>query len=309
MTRLFLQPDRLLKPLISVWVIAVAIMLCSTGALSADVLIVVDSDSGPYTQAADQSEQALRSRGHQTRRVMLKDLDLQSLGSRTQPVLSVGSKSAMRAASAMPDSTLLIYCMTSNPSKRGLTTRKNTSGVSTDPDLARQIELIELSGVKVRRIGMMYNSNKENSNALRASFARSLPSNWTLVAIDIESSGSAANSIDALFDGDVDLVWTAADTGVYNASMVKAMLLRSIRDRVPVFGFSHALVRAGAPLGAGFRPSTQGQRAAELLINGTIGVHEPADTQLAINETALSRIDLKLSSDLNRLAEVRFGTE
>ena len=136
-----------------------------------------------------------------------------------------------------------------------------------------------------------------------------MPADWSLVAIDLDSTGSVASSIDALFNKKIDIVWTAADPAVFDSALVKALLLRSIRDRVPMFGFSHALVRAGAPLGVGFEPQAQGSRVAEMLNSEPMGVHEPSDTQLAVNATALERIGLKISSELDRLAELRFGTD
>ena len=299
----------LLRSLIAAWAMIATLMLGTSAALGADVLIVMDSGSGPLTEAADRAEQVLESRGHTTTRVLIDNLDLKSLENRTEPVLAIGTKSAVRTSGSLRGETLLVYSMTSSPNRRGLTKRQNTSGVGTDPDIARQIEIIEMSGIRVNKIGMMYNSGKDSSKLLKQRFERALPNGWTLVAIDVNQAGSVSNSIDQLFKADVDLVWTAADTGVYNSSAVKALLRRSIRDRVPGLGFSHALVRAGAPFGVGFQPATQGQRAAELIISGTTEVHEPANAQVAINETALSRIELKLSSDLTRLAEVRFGTD
>jgi hypothetical protein len=46
-----------------------------------------------------------------------------------------------------------------------------------------------------------------------------------------------------------------------------------------------------------------------MLDAGELGVHDPSATQFAINETALERIGLKLSSELDRLAELKFGSD
>jgi ABC-type uncharacterized transport system substrate-binding protein len=127
--------------------------------------------------------------------------------------------------------------------------------------------------------------------------------------MDLDQSSSATNGIDAMIDEGVDIVWTAADPSVYNSALVKALLLRSIREHVPVFGFSHALVRAGSPLGVGFTPQSQGTRAAQLLRNKEAGLHESSESVPAINLTALSRIDLQLNPEFMRKVDVRFGTD
>ncbi len=298
-----------LKPMLSVWVMVC--VLCAGGSVArgADVLIVISSEAGPYKAAADEAEQSLKSLGHTTSRQMLEKMDLESLAKRSGPVVAIGGNAAVRIGQVLPEGTALYYCMTPTPERLGLTARLNTSGVSTDPDISMQIDLIDRSGIRVKRVGLLYRGSVESSKDLRDRFESSMPNGWSLKAIDLDSTGSVALSIDALFAEKIDIVWTAADTAVFDASLVKALLLRSIRDRVPMFGFSHALVRAGAPLGVGFEPQAQGRRVAEMLNNGSMGVHEPSDTQLAINAMALDRIGLKLSADLDRLAEARFGAD
>lgn len=299
----------LLRSIALVWVMVCAIGASSTVAHGADVLIVLSAETGPYKAAADEADRSLKKLGHSANRQQLEDIDLESLTNRTGPVIAIGGNAAVRLEQVLPESTALYYCMTPTPERLGLTRRTNTSGVSTDPDIAMQIELIDRSGIRVRRVGMLYRSSDETSKALRDRFESALPRGWTLSAIDLDSTGSVASSIDALFDAKIDLVWTAADPAVFDSALVKALLLRSIRDRVPMFGFSHALVRAGAPLGVGFEPQSQGRRVAEMLDAGELGVHDPSATQFAINETALERIGLKLSSELDRLAELKFGSD
>lgn len=292
-------------------VLATVCALCAGGSVvfGADVLIVIGSETGPYQSAADEAERSLKQFGHSTNRQPLTKIDLESLAKRSGPVVAIGGNAAVRMLQVLPENTPLYYCMTPHPDRIGLTDRANTSGVSTDPDIMTQIDLIDRSGIRVQRVGMLYKGSVESSTDLRDRFEKAMPSGWTLIAIDLDSTGSAAASIDLLFTEKIDIVWTAADTAVFDSSLVKALLLRSIRDRVPMFGFSHALVRAGAPFGVGFEPETQGKRVAELLNNGSMSIHEPSDTQLAINATALDRIGLKLSPDLDRKAEVRFGSD
>ena len=76
-----------------------------------------------------------------------------------------------------------------------------------------------------------------------------------------------------------------------------------------MFGFSHALVRAGATFGVGFEPEDQGERVASMLNDGLIGVHEPARSDLAVNRTVISRMNLAMDSGFVRGADVKYGEE
>lgn len=295
------------NPLLLLIAMIALVMSAASGVFGADVLVVLSADTKPYEQASERSIDTLRSGGWNAERVMLSELNQEMLRTRTDPVIAIGGTAAAQLAQLLPAETELYYCMTPRPDRIGLTERGNTSGVSTDPDFKRQIEILERSGIRINRIGMLYKGSSESSRSLRDQLVAHVPASWDVRAIDLDVAGSGAKGIDKLFDGEIDVVWTAADPSVYDASLVKSLLLRSIRDRVPMFGFSHALVRAGAPFGVGFEPGSQGERVASMLLGREIGLHEPSDTILAINNTATERIKLKLSRDLDRLAEVRFG--
>jgi putative ABC transport system substrate-binding protein len=297
------------NPLLVVVALIAFMMTGASVVRGADVLVVVSTDSKPYAQAADRSIDSLRADGRSVERLMLSELNQEKLRAQTDPVIAIGGSAAAQLAQLLPAETELYYCMTPRPDRIGLTKRANTSGVSTDPDFKSQIEILERSGIRIKRVGMLYKGSSDSSKSLRDQLEAHVPEKWNVSAIDLDDAGSGAKSIDMLFDQGIDVVWTAADPSVYDASLVKALLLRSIRDRVPMFGFSHALVRAGAPFGVGFEPGLQGERVASMLLGQELGLHEPSDTVLAINNTATGRIKLKLSRDLDRLAEVRFGSE
>ena len=289
--------------------LAIVVMLCARTALAEEVLIVVSSDSKPYALAAEACAAELRGSGLSSQRVLLDELDQSAVRNRTSPAVGVGASAAAKLASLLPENTRLVYCMTPDPDRLGLLSRENTSGVSTDPDIPSEIRIMQDSGLSIAKIGMLYRSGEPASLQLRDRFRDALPEDWTLVAMDLDKSSSATSGIDAMIDEGVDIVWTAADPSVYNSALVKALLLRSIREHVTVFGFSHALVRAGSPLGVGFTPQSQGTRAAQLLRNKEMGQHESSESVPAINLTALSRIDLQLSPEFMRKVDVRFGTD
>lgn len=285
------------------------IIFATGGACGEGILIVISSQSSPYTAAAESCASYLSRNGRDVEVVSLESIDAEAIKVRSNPTVAVGGKAAVALNESLPQSSQLFYCMTPSPDLIGLSQRNHTSGISTDSDLAAEVSLIDQSGISIRRIGMLYRSSNTSSLRKRDQFAEHLPENWSLESIDLDMTGSASKSIDLLFERDIDLVWTSADAAVYNTSLVKALLLRALRERVPVFGFSHALVRAGAPIGVGFEPDNQGERVARLIVENRLGVHEPSDPDLAINYTVLSRINLNLDNSFERKAKVKYGDD
>ena len=98
-----------------------------------------------------------------------------------------------------------------------------------------------------------------------------LPGSWKLEAVDVDRYDSMADAIAELFQRDVDLIWTMADSGIYNRATVNSLLLSSLRQQIPVFGFSGSFVKAGALLGLDADPALQGEYAASLVVSGLEG--------------------------------------
>ena len=293
----------------SICVAMMVIIFATGGACGEGIMIVVSSESSPYTAAAKSCASYLSRNGRDVEVVSLESIDVEAIKVRSDPTVAVGGKAAVALNESLPHSSQLFYCMTPSPDLIGLPEREHTSGISTEPDFTAVVSLIDQSGITVRRIGMLYRSRNASSLRNRDQFAMHLPENWSLESIDVDKAGSASKSIDLLFGRDIDLVWTSADAAVYNSSLVKALLLRALREHVPVFGFSHALVRAGAPIGVGFVPDNQGERVARLIVENRLGVHEPSDPDLAINYTVLSRINLDLDNSFIRKAKVKYGDD
>ena len=97
----------------------------------------------------------------------------------------------------------------------------------------------------------------------------SLPKDWRLEAEAINDRNTAAAAIETLVDRNIDVVWTQAGVfsanETYDGAIERVLLLAAMRHKVPVFGDSRGLVRAGALLGIEVSPGGQGRGAAELV--------------------------------------------
>ncbi len=293
-----------------VCILSVCSLLSTRGfAESDEILIVLSSESDPYVVAAKSCELNLRNAGIQTKRVLLSSLSNKDTKQDWRAVITIGGRASSALARELSDDVPMYYCMTPSPEKIGLTKRTRTSGISTETPFDEQILIISEGSDSLRRIGALYRSGSASSSNTVQRMRDSLPAGWELVAVDLDSVKSASQGIKDLLKKDVDLVWTTADPSVYNSSTIKALLIESIRKRVPVFGFSHSLVRAGATFGIGIDPGEQGAQAAVLAIRNAINEHLFAKPQVAVNVIVADRIRFKIPSSLLRLAEVVFRPE
>jgi ABC-type uncharacterized transport system substrate-binding protein len=274
-----------------------------------EMLIVLTSDAAPYTAAADACENQLKSSGHQTKRVLLSTLSPEEVHEIQGSVISIGGRASINLARDLRSDVHLYYCMTPKPAKLELDDRPNTSGISTEIDFSEQAIIIDAGLGTVKRVGMLYRSSSSSSTSTVEEVRRSIPTDWELVLVDLDEEKSASKGIKKLLERKIDIVWTVPDTAVYNSSTIKALLLESIHKKIPVFGFSHALVRAGATFGVGINPAEQGSFVASLYLDRRSGVFNSAEPKVAVNQIAADRIRLKFKDTFIREADVVFEAE
>lgn len=274
-----------------------------------EVLVVLSSDSAQFKAAAQSAVLALTESGVSTQTYSITDLKPSDIQSLSGTVLAVGGKASKTLVQNLPSTTRLYYCMVPSPDQIGLTMRNNTSGISSDADLGQQIELIKISSNSINRIGAYYRSSSPSSTNRIKAMADSMPSNFELISVDLDQHKSVSNGIKSLIEKDVDLIWTTPDPAVYNSATVKALLMECLKQRIPLFGFSHSLVRAGSTFGIGINPSSQGARIAQMIHRGTIDLHHSPELTLAINKIVADRIQFKFNSAIRNRAEVVFDSD
>jgi ABC-type uncharacterized transport system substrate-binding protein len=286
-------------------------MLCMAagGAKAQEIMLVLSSKAAPYVKAAAACQEKLASEGIGSELVQFSELGQSHLEDQIKVVITFGGRASATMAQELPETTWLYYSMTPHPSRYGLTSRPNTAGISSDTSLSEQLGVIQSSKKNVSKIGVLFRSSVPNSASILNSLQQEMPANIELVSVDLDSSDTVSRSIKGLLSQDVDIVWTVPDTAVYNTAVIKALLLESLRSNTPVFGFSHALVKAGATLGVGIDPSEQGNALARLVSKEAIDIHLSATSTIAINTVASERIGLKFTREILNLAEVVYDGE
>lgn len=158
-------------------------------------------------------------------------------------------------------------------------------------------------------MGMLYRTSSPKSVKTLDEVSKELPPSWQLEAVDVDEAGSMAEAIQKLVRKKVGIIWTMADSSIYNRGTVKALLLSSLRNQIPVFGFSGSFVKAGALLGLDADPSLQGQYAASLVRDALVqskAQRQPAlpGVTLAINLVVAERLGISLPEEVIARAHV-----
>jgi len=272
MDRRIFRQDKLLsqqiRRLLSWGALWLCLGACAGRGFAAKVVIVLSSDAKPYKKTQLGLEKELRKRGHTSRTVKLKDLAGGAGSSDAQKpdaFVAVGTPAAVWVKAHKADQAAIAYCMVVDPDSAKLGKEKPVPGIRADVPVRTQFKLIAEAMPDVRTIGVLYHSQKSRSKRILDAAKKALPKHWTLEAVAIDKHESAAKAIEALLDQSTDIVWTAPDAAVYQRPVIRSLLLSAIRGKKPVFGFSLAFVRAGALLGVGVDPETQGVRTAGLI--------------------------------------------
>ncbi len=291
----------------------------TTCAWGADVLVVLSSDAGPYEQAQAAIRQRLTEHQYQVKAVLLAEVQknpevLQRINE-SLAVLAVGSAATATLHQHANLQVPLFYCLVANPQEIGLHNGGPNEGVTTTVSIFAQVGLIQQALPKARHVGMLFRSSNALGGQLVNQMRSTLPAGWQLTAIDIDEYRSVAEAINTLMGRKIDIVWTQPDVTIYQAATVRTLLLASLRQKVPTFGFSSEMVRAGSLVGVGVEPTSQGHQVSALVVQrlreGSQAqmqqhpVHSP-EFKIAINLIVADRLRIGISDQLKRSADYVF---
>ena len=225
---------------------------------------------------------------------------------------AIGSEAAAHVKAAIPAASTLTCAMMSDPAAAGVFDGRATTVISMDCPHGSQISFISSALPKVRRIGVLYRSDGPKGKKAVEGMRAALPPEWTLEAIAVEKEASISDAVSRMFSAKVDLVWTYPESSLYDTATIKTLLLESVRQRVPVFGFSPAFVRAGATIGVGTTPADQGRQAAGELkpTRGTAGDGDdlivPPNMNTYINTAVAEQLGIELPASVINAATNAF---
>ena len=312
------MPHERTKTMPASWMVlsGIVLLLAALPQAGADVVIVKSSDAAPYQQAETAFYQHLP--GAKVRSALVKELADNGIGgaiSTTDTVVAIGTPAAAWLHAQLPEGTPLVYCMVANAEEAGLLKGSPCWGVTMDVSPAEQFKLIAEALPSARIVGTLYRSDTPAGRAGLQAMKENLPPGWRLEAVAANDYSSVADAIDALTHKGVDVIWTSAAQKVYDTAAVRTLLLAALREKIPVWGFSPAFVRAGALLGLGVDPASQAAQAVELInqlqqnLPNAEKSQRPREYQIAINLVVAEQLDVHVPDSLLKRATFVFGAE
>jgi ABC-type uncharacterized transport system substrate-binding protein len=315
--RFVVRRNRSPKELASLAVLLV--LLLAARAAATTIVVVRTSDAEPYVQAEAAMRGHLNQQQYDISSVLVRDVSQKGVEAaigKPDAVVAIGTSAARWLHKELPPSIKLLYCMVSNAGEAGLTEGRNCGGVTTDVNITQQFALIAEALPHARVVGTLYRSDSaEGKDALR-SLTSGVPSGWRVESVAVNEYPSIAEAIDALTQKNVDVIWTTADQKLYDSAAVRALLLAALRAKIPVWGFSPAFVRAGALLGVGVEPRSEGAQIADLLVksiadpqNAPAGAASPREFQIAVNLIVAEQLGITIPDSLSGRATFVYRTE
>jgi putative ABC transport system substrate-binding protein len=290
--------------------------LCTGAGLSEsanrEALVVISREAEPFRKAAQAARDALRERGWVVRIEVLSKRQAAPTGS--EAVVAVGTDAARWAAAHAPSGLPVAYCMVSDSSALRDAAGARMTGIVSEVSVSTQMALLRETLPAARRIGVLYSPNSTRSRRAMEAL-QSAGRGLEIEAVSIGEKEEIGSALDRLVQRRVDVVWTIPDSAVYDSGTIKALLQTTLRARIPVFGFSTSVVRAGALVGVGIDPDDQGRQAAigvdRLAAEGGLpSVREvPAEFEISVNLIVASHLGVVVPESVIRKSTNVFREE
>ncbi|OOZ50837.1 ABC transporter substrate-binding protein [Solemya velum gill symbiont] len=226
---------------------------------SSDTLLLAPSDSGIYAEfhSAFKSSLSLRCKLNKNRGLAACQDSSQSVRLTTKVesdaspgslVISLGTKSGEQLAKSRREGPRFFTLIPAAGFKRlescCLDSKSSTvGGLFVDQPLQRQFALTRQLLPEKNRIGVLL--GKENRSKKAGLEKEARKQGFTITVKIVDSSSAVGPALKSLV-GEIDVLLAVPDHLVYNSKTIVNLLLSSYRHKIPVIGYSKALVNAGA---------------------------------------------------------------
>jgi hypothetical protein len=155
----------------------------------------------------------------------------------------------------------IIYCMVLNPDPL-LGNEDNITGISMSVSPERQLATLRKALPDLTKIAVVYNPDKTGSFLEKACSAAQ-KMGIKLVTVKVDRTKDFPRALETL-PRDLDAFWMLPDSTVTTSEAVEALLLFSIRTKLPVFTFSDKYLRMGAFMSLELNTFELGKQAGEM---------------------------------------------
>ncbi|TVL99336.1 MAG: hypothetical protein CV087_18455 [Candidatus Brocadia sp. WS118] len=220
-----------------------------------------------------------------------------------QLVLAVGVLAATVAKDQIPDIPV-IFCMVINHDRFNLR-GANITGISAEASLEDQFAVLkEILGYR-KNVGVIYDPRKTGkmiSDAINV--AKRFEIN--LLKKEVLSEREVGVALKNIIH-DIDAFWIIPDGTVITRDSLDMIFKKTLKERIPTFCTSNAIVRAGALISVSPDYAYTGQQAAQLaqilLHNPTmrsLGTKQPEKLKITLNTSVAEMIGINISSFKSR---------
>lgn len=226
-------------------------------------------------------------------------------------LLTVGSYPTEVIGKHFPE-TPIIFATVLNPVASGFVKsmnrpRGNITGASLDIPPELQFTYFRQVVDELKRVGVIYTDETANIVAQARQAGRRM--GIELVDYHISSEKEVPRAMDSLCRA-VDGIWSVADRTVYTPNSTRYIILQTLRNRLPLMGFSQQLVEAGGLFSLDYDFKDIGRQAGDIALQvlrgknpGAIPVATPGVIYFNYNAKTADQINVKLPEDLLAIAK------
>lgn len=226
-------------------------------------------------------------------------------------LITIGSYATSVISKNFP-SRPIIFANVMNPMASGFVESMDNPGgwitgaaLDIPPDM--QFKYFQRVVGKINCMGVLYSSETENIIIQARAAARDR--GISLVSLKVESEKEIPQAIDSLCKVS-NALWSVADHTVYTPQSTRHIVLQTLRNRIPMMGFSQALVEAGGLFTLDFDFKDVGRQAGEIASRvlvgtqpGKIPISTPGVIYFKYNEKTAGQIGIKIPEELLAVAK------
>ncbi|MEC4889379.1 MAG: ABC transporter substrate-binding protein [Nitrospira sp.] len=284
-------------------------------AQAAEIAILKSSDLPAYAQAIEGFKATAPASATYVEYDLRNDAELGLLlakkirASDAQMVLAVGIKAALAAKHEIADIPI-VYMMILDPLKHRLTA-PNMTGTQLEIPLHRQFKIIHTLLPSLRRLGVLFESNKSAAR-INDAVLQAAASGFRLESFPVGSEKDIPQQLRALL-AEVEGLWLTPDSTVLTAESIRFILESALARHIPVIGFSPELTKLGALLSIsiayGDVGRETGQLAKRLLDGERILSTKPVPIErmtITVNHKTANFLGIAFPGDLERLIDATY---
>ncbi len=293
----------------------------NSAAFAAEMAVVMDGSRNPHNETLEGLEGELADRGFDYSETIydlsgsLSESDIVSEINSLQPdvVLSMGSRATELMHREIGDIPV-IFSIVLNPVEQGFIDNVdspggNITGVMLNIPARKQFEMIKEVLPDTERVGVMYDP-MQSQQIIDEAEEEASAMGISLLTQTVSEAAEVSNALDSFISDGADVIWAIPDDTVYTSASIRQVLLFSLRNEIPVAGFSKSFAQAGAVIGIYQDYFDIGRQTAEVAVRvldgenpGNIPVVYPRELKFALSQRVIDNFNISVNQGVMRSAE------